>query len=140
MNKFLAILLSISLPISSFAECTKPVTSLEEGSITPCKGFLFTPEKELEVRIMVKEYELLEQETKTLNLIIDKQDKKSIEFNKIIDLEQQKTELWKTRAEDITFKFVEIEEKRTRRDFAFILMGIGLTVLSGFAIGQAAGR
>lgn len=140
MKRLIALILAISLPISSFAECTKSVTLLPEGASAPCKGFLFTPEKELEVRIMTKEFELLEMETKSLNQIVDKQKKKEVEFNKIIDLEQSKTELWKTRAEDITLKYVTVEEKRTTRDFWMVVLGVALTVGAGYAVGQAAGR
>jgi hypothetical protein len=140
MKRLIAIALTISLPISSFADCTKPVTSLEEGAKAPCTGYLFTPEKELEVRLMKKESELLKAETENLNLMIDKYKKKEVEYTKVIDLQIDKTELWKTKAEDITMKYVAVEENRTKRDFGFILMGIGLTVLSGWAIGQAAGR
>lgn len=141
MKKLVAVILSISLlPISSFAECTKPVTSLESGATVPCRGFLFTPEKELEVRILTKQYDLLESENKSLNLITDKLKKKDEEFSKVIDLQIQKTELWKNKAEDITLKYVTVEESRTKRDFAFVLMGIGLTVLAGWSIGQAGGK
>ena len=140
MKKLLAILLSLSMPLSSFADCIKPVTSLEQGAQAPCKGYLFTPEKELEVRLTVKEAELLKAETEALNLIVDRYKKKDVEFNKIIDLQIDKTELWKTKAEDITLKYVAIEENRTKRDFWMVVLGVALTVGAGYAVGQAAGR
>ena len=133
----MALLLVLSMPLNSFAECTVPVKLLEEGATAPCRGFLFTPEKELQVRMLKKEYDLLDAETQNLNLMVDKYQKKDIEFNKIIELEAQKTELWKTKAEDITLKYVTVEESRTKRDLAFILTGVALTVLAGYAIGQA---
>jgi len=140
MKKLLAVLLSLSMPLSSFADCIKPVTSLEQGAQAPCKGYLFTPEKELEVRLTVKEAELLKAETEALNLIVDRYKKKDVEFNKIIDLQIDKTELWKTKAEDITLKYVAIEENRTKRDFWMVVLGVALTVGAGYAVGQAAGR
>jgi hypothetical protein len=136
----LAILLVLNMPLSVLAECVKPVMALEQGAPAPCKGFLFSPQKELEVRLMTREVELLKSEAEALNLIVDKYSKKDVEYNKIIDLHISRTELWKTKAEDITLKYVTIEEKRTKRDFGFILVGIGLTVLSAWALGQVAGR
>ena len=137
MKKLLAILITLSMPLNSFSDCPKPVTSLEEGVKAPCTGYLFTPEKELEVRLMEKESELLKAETENLNLMVDKYKKKEVEYTKVIDLQIDKTELWKKKAEDITLKYVAVEENRTKRDFIYILMGIGLTVLSGYAIGAA---
>lgn len=139
MKKLLALIIALSLPINSFAaECQVPVKLLEEGSPAPCRGYLFSPEKELDVRIKVKDYSLLKQENEVLNQMIERLNKKNSESEKIIDLEIQKTELWKTRAEDITLKYVSVEENRGKRDFMFILMGVGLTVLAGWAVGQAA--
>jgi response regulator RpfG family c-di-GMP phosphodiesterase len=44
----------------SFADCAKPVTSLKEGTTAPCTGYLFSPEKELEVRLKVSTYGQME--------------------------------------------------------------------------------
>lgn len=135
----MALLVSLSLAVNCLAtECSVPVKSLEEGNISPCKGFLFSPTKELEVRLMKKDYELYKLEVETTNAIIDRYKKKEYEFEKVIELESQKTDLWKTRAEDITLKYVSLEENRGKRDFMFILAGVGLTVLSAWAMGQAA--
>lgn len=139
MKKIMALLVSLSLAVNCLAtECSVPVKSLEEGNISPCKGFLFSPTKELEVRLMKKDYELYKLEVETTNAIIDRYKKKEYEFEKVIELESQKTDLWKTRAEDITLKYVSLEENRGKRDFMFILAGVGLTVLSAWAMGQAA--
>jgi hypothetical protein len=86
---------------------------------------------------MTREFDLQKSELDNLNQTITRYKKKDDEFNKILELESQKTQLWKTRAEDITLKYVTVEESRTKRDFGFILMGIGLTVLAGWTVGQA---
>jgi hypothetical protein len=141
MRRLLALIIALSLPINSFAtECSTPVKLLEEGSPTPCRGYLFSLDKELEVRLKVKDYNLLKQENEQLNQIIDRLNKKSFEYETILNLESQKKELWKTRAENITLKYTAQEEDRTKRDLAFVLAGIVLTVLAGWSIGQAAGR
>jgi hypothetical protein len=136
----LAALLALNMPTSVLAECVKPVAALEQGAPAPCKGFLFSPKKELEVRLLSKESELLKVELETLNLMVDKYGKKSVEYEKIIDLHISRTELWKAKAEDITLKYVAVEESRTKRDITFILVGVGLTVLAGWSLGQVAGR
>jgi len=138
MRSLMAFLVSLSLAVNCVAECTIPVKSIEEGTPAQCKGFLFSPAKELEVRLLLKDRQLLELELNTTNAIIARYKNKDLEFEKIIALESQKTELWKTRAEDITLKYVAVEDKHGSRDFLFILAGIGLTVLAGWSLGQAA--
>lgn len=139
MKNLMALLVSLTLAVNCFAtECLVPVKSIEEGSPAQCKGFLFSPAKELEVRLMKKDYDLYKLEVETTNAIIDRYQKKEFEFEKVFELESKKADLWKTRAEDITLKYVSLEENRGRRDFMFILAGVGLTVLSAWAMGQAA--
>ncbi len=139
MKKLLIIALCFAMTINSFAtECLTPVKLLEENNPAPCRGYLFSPERELETRIKIKNNSFLEEELQTTNSIIRKLKIKESESDVILKLEQEKTELWKIRAETITLKYTSVEENRERRDFAFILMGIGLTVLAGYAIGAAA--
>ena len=138
MKKLLALIIALTMPINSFAaECSVPVKFLEEGSPAPCRGYLFSQEKELQVRIMAKDYSLIKDELDSLNKMVEKLQKRDQESEKILNLEMQKTELWKVRAEDVTLKYVSVEENRGKRDLMFILMGVGLTVLAGWAVGQA---
>ena len=139
MRKLVAFILASSLSLNCFAtECTSPVRLLEEGTSAQCRGYLFSPDKELEVRMMKQDYAIVKQEKDTLIQMVDRLNKKEADSEAILNLESQKTELWKTRAEDITLKYVSVEENRGRRDFLFILMGIGLTVLAGWTVGQVA--
>lgn len=60
-NIFVATLILLS-SIQGYATlCENPVTSLKEGTTAPCTGYLFTPEKELEVRLKVSTYDQMEQ-------------------------------------------------------------------------------
>ena len=139
MKNLMALLVSLSLAANCLAtECLVPVKSLDEGSPAQCKGFLFSPSNELEVRLMKKDYDLVKLEVETTNAIIDRYKNKDLEFAKIVELETQKSEIWKTRAEDITLKYVSLEDSRGRRDLMFVLAGVGLTVLSAWAVGQVA--
>lgn len=45
----------------AFGICTQPVTYLQETSPAPCSGYLFTPEKEQEVRTKITTYPKLEE-------------------------------------------------------------------------------
>lgn len=68
MKKAISLILSLFLYLEySFAACDKPVNYLQEGTTTPCSGYLFTPEKELEVRIKIANYDKME-------LLVKKQD------------------------------------------------------------------
>jgi hypothetical protein len=139
--KLLTGLLILSMVIPQYGiagECQKPVTLLEEGASAPCRGYLFTPPKELEVRIQNEENKLLNKEIEFKDLKIDKLNKSLLESDKIIELEQQKAELWRARAEDSTRKLVESEDGRGRRDFWMVVLGVALTVGAGYAVGQAA--
>lgn len=137
-NKVITATLILTFSLNSLAtECQTSVKLLEEGSPAPCRGYLFSPEKELDTRIKIKDYSLLKDEINSLNQIVDRMHKKEMENDRILELEQQKTDLWKTRAEDITLKYVSVEESRGRRDFMFVLLGVGLTALAAWSIGQA---
>jgi len=139
MKRFLTLLLVVSLclPVQAMADCPKPVTLLDEGAPAPCRGFLFTPQKELEVRILNEDNKLLNDEIKFKDLKIDKLGKSLTESDKIIDLEKQKTELWRSKAEDSTKKLIESEDGRGKRDLLFVILGVALTVGAGFAVGAA---
>lgn len=137
MKKLLTVFIALSFSVNSFAtECSAPVKLIEENSPAPCRGYLFSPDKELEVRVKVLDYSLLKRNLEDLNKIVDKLNKKEIEYNELLELERKKSDLWKTRAEDITLKYVTLEDNKYRRDYMFILMGIGLTVLAGWTVGQ----
>lgn len=88
MKKIISLILSIQIYSGyTFAECSKPVTYLQEGTPAICSGYLFTPEKELDVRLKITNYEKLE-------LIIKKQDELVDVLNKRIEVQlQQNKEL-----------------------------------------------
>ncbi len=132
------VLVFFLVPNLCFAECPKPVQFLKIEEKANCNGYLFSPEKELEVRITNEDNKLLKKEIEFKDLKIDKLNKSLFETDKIIDLERQKSELWRARAEDSTMKLVESEDGRGKRDFWMVVLGVALTVGAGFAIGQAA--
>ena len=139
MKNLLKILLTLTLISSNvLADCEKPVITLTQGQQAPCKGFLFSPQKEQEVRMLNEDYTLLQQELTLKNKQIDlyKKDISDVDF--MIQKERDKSELWRKAAEDSTKQLVDIKEGQGRRDWLMIFAGIALTVGAGYAVGQAA--
>lgn len=137
MRKLMVLILSILLPLNSFAtECSSPVSLLQEGSPAPCKGYLFSPSKELDVRIMNENFNLLQKEDANKDNIISDLSKENDGYKSILQEEQQATELWKSRAVDITTKYVDVESSRQSRDLLFAGLGVLGTILIMWGIGQ----
>lgn len=137
LKKSVIILTLFAYSTSVFADC-KPVTPLAQGEQAPCTGFLFSPAKERELRLLNEEYQALLESSK---LYIQQRDlyKKEVEQTEVIvDKERQKAELWRKIAEDTTLKYTEVEANRGRRDWLFLIGGVVLTIGAGYAIGQAA--
>lgn len=81
MKQLLSFFIIISFSIQSLAtECSGPVTYLLEGQKTSCNGYLFSPEKEQEVRLMYNAYPVLEDVSK-------KQDELITTLNQRIDIQ-----------------------------------------------------
>lgn len=66
----------------SFASCKQPVTYLGLGERAVCSGYLFSPEKEAEVRNLVQRYEILVE-------IVEKQELVIENLNNRVDLNQK---------------------------------------------------
>lgn len=60
MKSLLKIITIILIASNSWANC-KPVTYLDIGNPAPCKGYLFTPEKEQEIYIKLEELKKLQE-------------------------------------------------------------------------------
>lgn len=61
MKRLISLLLSIIIYSQySFAVCSKPVTYLKEGQAASCTGYLFTEEKEKQVRESIMKLEKME--------------------------------------------------------------------------------
>jgi len=137
MKEVLVIILSFMITTPSYS-CDKPVTYLKQGEITTCEGFLFSKEKELEVRVIVEDYESLKEATKLHINRSERLQEQVILSDKELDKERQRSDLWRQRAIESTEQLLNSQSSNSWRDFGFILSGIGLTVLSGWTIGQVA--
>jgi hypothetical protein len=67
----------ISLIASTSIACDQPVTYLTEGETAPCTGYLFSQEKELEVRVAVEENKQLYMITETQDQLIKNLEKQN---------------------------------------------------------------
>lgn len=133
--KILLILLAlIATPL--WGECLQDVEYIQEGDAAYCNGYLFTPEKELEIRIELKEAAL----DRDLSFIKDKQINLLHETNVYLDTiaakEAEKAELWRKIAEENTLKLMKKENQDTYINYLFFGSGIVTAILTGYMVGQ----
>jgi len=81
MKNSILIILLLLMCINSNATCDNPVTYLKQREAAPCNGYLFSEEKEAEVREIVQKYpKVVELNTKyevLINKLTDQNDLKS---------------------------------------------------------------
>lgn len=145
MKKFIILILSLSINCSLQAAskppavkkesiCKNPVTKIEAGEISPCTGYLFSPEKEQEVREKVSENEILKEEIKLKDLKIDylKENVKLTE--NIAEKESEKAEKWRQLAEKSTEALQEVSSSSSTNDLIMIGLGVLITIGAGVAL------
>ena len=119
------------------ADCSKPVTYLPNGTPAPCDGYLFSPDKERELRLINEDNKYLKQESELKDKMLGNYKLQVETLESIAEKERKKSELWQNRAETITEKYVAQEEGRGFRDWLFLIGGVVLTIGAGYAVGQA---
>lgn len=137
-KKTLTILLSFAIfTQTAYSNCSQPVSYVLIGKPAPCTGYLFSPEKEQQLRIEDEEYKY------NLQLLQVKDEQITLYKQEVSDLrdttnkEQQKAELWRKSAEDTSAKYVASQERQGTRDLIFTVLGVLLTVAAGYAVGAA---
>lgn len=139
MRELIAAFTVLSLfPVQGFADCSFPVTLLEKDQPAPCQGYLFSPEREKQLRLLNEDYKLTKEELSIKNKQLDLYKIQVDNLSVAGKLSEEKSILWQTRAEQAVEKTVSLEQSRQTRDLLFVLSGVVLTVLAGWAIGQAA--
>ena len=136
-HKIANIILSIILFYAQVSlGCEQPVKFLKKGEVVPCDGYLFSPEKEAEVRVVVQEHKLqgeqLEIQERKIKYLLENEKY----WQEIADKEAEKAELWRYRAEDSTEKLVASERGRGTRDWLFLVGGVLITIGAGYSLGQ----
>ena len=118
------------------APCQRPVTYLAIGEPAPCNGFLFSTEKELELRLMKETFEYLEQRNQLLDTQVSLLNKKINSYEDLLAVENKKTEIWKAEYEK-TYKELKKQETSSKfKEYVLVLTGVLITVGSGWALGQ----
>lgn len=141
MKKFLAVLLIITYTgwtTGAYAtECQKPVVTLNEGDPAPCRGFLFSPAKEKEIRLLDQEYQILLDKSVITEKQLELYKANTILLESVLEKEQKKAQLWQDHAEKYTEKYIKEQENRSNRDWLFFAGGVLLTIGAAWAVGQA---
>lgn len=136
MKKLLCFILVIAMSSQALAECANPVTALDQGAQAPCRGYLFSPQKEKEIRLLNEDYKLLKDEVAYKDTKIKLMGTNLSLADEILQKEREKTELWRLTAEKSTLELVKTNEGQGRRDLYMILLGVLVTVGAGYALGQ----
>lgn len=121
--RFLTLTISTLFAINVSANCQQPVKYLEQGIQAPCSGYLFSPEKEAELRLVDQNTVLKDKKMKLLEEQLDLSEK-------IMIKERERAEMWRIAAE-------ESSKKLFITSYTSVLIGVGLTVLAGWSMGQA---
>ncbi len=137
-NKAVTLLVLSLYSTSVFGNCSKPVTPLNKGEPAPCQGFLFSPEKEKEIRLINEDYKVLTEQAKLFATKAELQAQQLKYMEEAFQKETERAEIWKKTAVEATDKNTKLEQSRSQRDWLFLSGGILLTVVAGFAVGQAA--
>lgn len=136
LKSFAIILTLLSFSINAIANCSKPVQFLEKGQAAPCEGYLFTKEKELEVRIAVEESKVDKKQIELKDLSIKALNDSLSISDKIAEKEREKAELWRTRAIDVTKEYTKSKRNSTLKAVGLVLAGVALTLGSAWAVKQ----
>lgn len=132
MKLLLLLLLVPQLALS----CPKPVMYLKKSTTAPCNGYLFSPEKELEVRLLKENYKLQAGNIDIIKKQSELYQAMNEEFKAIANKEAERAELWRQATITTTKDLVSRQESQTYRDFLFIGLGVLLTVSAGWSLGQ----
>jgi len=134
--KFIAIVLSILIATPIYG-CPNQVTLLEIGEKAPCKGYLFSPEKEKEVRYKLIDVDSLKTEIVIKDKMIRLYKLDSENTEKILSKERDRVEVWKDTSLKLGSQLTKQQEYRSIRDWMFFVGGILTTIGAGVALGQA---
>lgn len=124
-------------PSITYGRCEQSVKLLQRGEPAPCNGYLFSPEKNQELFIINEEHKLYKKEIEIKDLMINNLNNNIKLQDDISKKSKEQAELWEKRAKESTQQLFETQQSRGTRDFMFILLGVGLTVFAGWAVGQA---
>jgi hypothetical protein len=138
MKKFVCGMLAATISGQAIgASCAQPVYHLLQGQPAVCEGYLFSPDEEAKLRLEDQDYKLLKDESdlkdKQLQLYKGEVDDLQIAVTK----EKDETKMWRDTADAAEQKYISQEERAGGRDLLFTVLGVLLTIGSGYAISKA---
>jgi hypothetical protein len=136
-NLLISLLVNTIICESVFAGCSQPVFHLQPNQPAPCEGYLFSVEKEKELRLLSEDYKILKDKFDAQQYLTEIYKTQTSLWKEISDKEKERAELWRQAAEASTQKYLDAQERSSNRDLWFLLGGVVLTVAAGFAVGAA---
>lgn len=141
LNKYLIICICFNLIVSfSIAKCPKQVQFLDKNERSPCRGYLFSPEKEKVVYHLNEEINALREEMVLKNKIAENYKLDILDLEKIVQKRTDQTQIWENRAIESTEKFYKSQANRGTRDFILFGAGVLSAILIGFGVAKIAGK
>lgn len=132
LSKIIALLCCLSISNLGLA-CSKPVTYMSIGDTAQCNGYLFSEEKEKEVRTLKIDHYYLQKEVEKKDQMLQLYKEQNKLLEEVAEKERQRTELWKTTSKDLA----EVKPMTDTQKVLYFVGGILTTVAAGYAIGQA---
>lgn len=138
MKYVVSLILTFTLAGNALAgSCSQPVYHLNPGQPAPCEVYGFSLDKEKEVRLMSEDYKLLQDESSLKDKQLDLYKKELVDMQDALSKETQSSQMWKASANESAEKYRAVEERQGIRDWIWLISGIALTVLAGYAVGSA---
>lgn len=122
--------LTSTLAISSIAQACNPVLHIDKGTPAPCEGFIFSLDKEQEIRKQLEEYKTLKFINANLELIIKLKDSQ-------IDILGQQVTLWQDQSTRLSKQVIESQDKSFWRSALYFGLGALVTTGLAFAVNKA---
>jgi len=106
-----------------------PVKFVEKGNPAPCSGYLFTPEKEREIRLQLVELEF----EKQLVISKDRQIELHKQENKLIT---ERYDLWRVEAKELSSDLSKERNNNFWRNTLYFALGMIITTGVTYAVNQ----
>lgn len=127
MKLFIVSLLCWSLivpPIMAADVCAQPVQPLNMGQSAPCTGFLFSPAKEKQVRLINDDYSFTKQEVDVLSKQKVFLQSQLNDLQGVVNDQKKEINIWRLDDINNSQKLVKVEEGRGTRDALFFGGGV----------------
>jgi hypothetical protein len=123
MNKFLVLILLTST--ASFA--CDPVKYVEKGQPAPCTGYVFTPDKEKEVRLKVVELDFYKD-------LVTLKERQLVAIKEENDIITKRYDLWKKESDSLSRDLSKERSNNFWRTSLYFVLGAAVTTGITYAV------